>query len=179
MSPLISPLTPSFSYKFESYSSEIVAVSRKHVETSFLVLAAFSNSISKFVKVSHQTWPNITIDDYTSMATQMVQLVGNGRLVFAPFVKQEDRLGFESFVHDNIYPQIQEYLDFTGTVGNATDIEGVHEQILAVDMETKGRSVEPYEGSGVKSEYLVLWQSVRGSHCPHQTPTLVTHLFHS
>lgn len=130
------------------------------METSFQVLASFSNSITSHAKVSHQNWPNVTIGDFTSMAIQSVQLVGSGKIVFAPLVRMEDRLGFEGYVDESIYPQIQEYLDYVGAGENATEVEGLYKQIVAVNMETKGRSVAPYEGPDVKSEYLVLWQSV-------------------
>lgn len=141
-------------------------MSKKNVKTSFLVLSAFSNSITKLAKASHQTWPNVTIGGYTSMASQMVDLIGNGRLVFSPFVKQEERLGFESYALNNIYLQIQEYLDYMETGENATDLDGVYEQIVAVEMLSKNRSIEPYDGPDVKSEYLVLWQSVSNILCP-------------
>lgn len=113
------------------------------------------------------------------MANQSVQLIGNGRIIFAPYVKVEDRLGFESYVSDNIYAQIQEYMDYMETGENATEVEGLYKQILALDMETKGRSIEPYEGPDVKSEYLVLWQSVGHSPPPYTTfcPRL-PHTFH-
>lgn len=151
--------------QFEGYASEIIAVSGQNVETSFLAVEAFSNSITSYVKGSGQIWPNVTIGEYTSKATRTARLAGNGRIMFCPFVKQQDRLGFEAYVQENLYSQVQENLDFLGTNANATEVEGLYEQILQVDLATGIRTPEPYEGPDVQSEYLIYWQSVRHSLC--------------
>lgn len=152
-------LSPLF-LKFENYASEIIAVSKENVETSFLVIEAFANSITATAKATGQTWPNVTIGDYTSQAMRMANLAGEGRVIFTPFVKYEDRLGFEEYARSVVYSQIQENLDYRGIDVNATDLEGVHQQIVKYDVPTATFTTEPYEGPDVQDDYLLNWQIV-------------------
>lgn len=143
--------------------SEIIAISQQNLETSFLAIEAFSNSITTTVKASGQIWPNVTIQDYSSQATRMATLAGEGKIIFMPFVKFEDRLGFEEYARGVVHAQIQDNLDFRGIKINASELVGIHDQIVQYHFFNKTFTIEPYEGPDVQAEYMLNWQNVSNS----------------
>lgn len=124
-----------------------------------IALAAFSTSISSYAKDTEQVWPFVTVGDYAAKSIPMAKLVGDGKLILAPFVTFEQRLEYEQYASERIYDQIQDIIDYNNLPTRATDMEDIVEKIVYADFATGGKVLEPYEGE-VQSEYLVNWQNV-------------------
>jgi len=143
-----------FEREFQNYASEIVAVAREHVNSSFGSIESFAHSISSFAKASGQTWPNVTIPDYTSRAIRLAQLAADSRLVtFSPFVEEFQRKGFEDYARSIIHHQIQEDLDYLNLNATATELEGIPDQISYFNLSAKAKFIEKSSGP-----FLVNWQ---------------------
>ncbi|CAB9512761.1 Receptor-type guanylate cyclase gcy [Seminavis robusta] len=154
-----------FQREFRSYSSEIVAVTTEHVQSSIQSIEAFANSVSSYASSTGMTWPNVTMPDYTSRAIRLADLAADSRLVtVAPFVTNEDKLGFEEYARGVIHEQIQQDLDYQGiTDVNATDLEGIPEVISYFNLSARQKFVEP--PNSPFNPYLVNWQRY-----PFETP---------
>jgi hypothetical protein len=147
-------LTKNF-YQFENDSSEIVAVSKEHVASTFIAIESFANAISSYAKDVGEVWPNVTIPDYTSRATRVAKLAQGARLVtMAPLVSAEEREGFEAYARETIHTQIQEDLDYQGIDLRATDLKNVPDRISYFNLSARAKFLEP-EGAG---PFLVNWQ---------------------
>eukprot|EP00934_Nitzschia_sp_Nitz4_P002415 Nitzschia sp. Nitz4//scaffold346_size17405//10631//14100//NITZ4_008831-RA/size17405-augustus-gene-0.10-mRNA-1//1//CDS//3329548653//2410//frame0 len=140
---------------FETEAADIVLVSTENVEASFLAIETFAASIAAHAKGTGMMWPNVTVEDFASLSTLTMEAAGNGLLQFCPYVSFDDRLGFEEYVRQNMLKQLEESQDFLGTTANLTDVSDV----IRYTSEDFQFVVEPYEGSDIQSEYLVVWQS--------------------
>lgn len=143
--------------QFENYASEIVAVSKEHVESTFVTIEAFANTITSYAQETGAVWPNVTLPDYTSRAERVAKLAAGARLVtLAPLVSKSQRAGFEAYARSGvIFEQIQEDLDYLGIEANATNLVGIPDRISYLNLSAKAKFEEPEESSG---PYLVNWQ---------------------
>jgi hypothetical protein len=151
--------------QFENDASEIVAVSKDHVASTFVAIEAFANSISSYARDAGEFWPNVTVPDFTSRATRVAELAQGARLVtMAPLVSNEQRGEFEAYARQHIHTQIQEDLDYQGIDMGASDLQNVPDRISYFNLSAKAKFLEP-EGAG---PFLVNWQRMPFETEPHR-----------
>eukprot|EP00980_Cylindrotheca_fusiformis_P024027 scaffold11398_cov125-Cylindrotheca_fusiformis.AAC.3 len=111
----------SFTPKFAGLGSEISTVTRQKVDQLFTAVDAYSSFVASEAKAeSNSSWPFVYVSDFSPKTEKIAALIGIQRpsLVITPFVKQEDKDRWTSFVLETAPLWYQESIDNEGI--NAT-----------------------------------------------------------
>ncbi|CAB9502065.1 Receptor-type guanylate cyclase gcy [Seminavis robusta] len=101
-----------FEAQFNSYASEIIAVSKRNLANSMRALDGFTVMLTSYAKSTNQTWPFVTVRDYEARATKTVEMVGAFFMILGPYVTGEQRLEFEEYALYNKEWACQQTLDY-------------------------------------------------------------------
>ncbi|CAB9514386.1 Receptor-type guanylate cyclase gcy [Seminavis robusta] len=103
-----------FGDKFESWASEVIAISAEHVTTTFETIEQFAVTVASTARTTNSVWPNVTIDDYPLKASMLMKLTGLSSVTLLTLVSPEDKLGWEAYARERVRDLIQEDLEFYG-----------------------------------------------------------------
>eukprot|EP00980_Cylindrotheca_fusiformis_P022615 scaffold9514_cov106-Cylindrotheca_fusiformis.AAC.4 len=106
-----------FEAAFAGLGSEVSTVTRQKVDQLFTAVDAYSSFVSSEAKAeSNSSWPFVYISDFSLKTEKVAALFGVERpsLVITPFVKQEEKDRWTSFVLESIPLWYQESIDNEG-----------------------------------------------------------------
>ncbi|CAJ1935113.1 unnamed protein product [Cylindrotheca closterium] len=83
-----------FEDQFHSYATEFVAVTRQKTDQLFNALNSFSVSVSSEAKATNQSWPFVTISDYSTKVRLFAELIDvpGATMAFLPVVNGADHV---------------------------------------------------------------------------------------
>eukprot|EP00980_Cylindrotheca_fusiformis_P024504 scaffold11976_cov120-Cylindrotheca_fusiformis.AAC.5 len=110
-------ITNNFKSQFAGLGSEVSTVTRQKVDQLFTAANAYSSFVSSEAKAeSNASWPFVYISDFSLKTEKVAALFGVERssLVITPFVKQEEKDRWTSFVLESAPLWYQESIDNEG-----------------------------------------------------------------
>ena len=69
---------------------------------------AFANTMSATAEAVNATWPNFMLPHFETQAHDVIEQTSIELLAVSPYVKHEERKGYESFVQDNYEQWVRE-----------------------------------------------------------------------
>ena len=143
--------------QFEAFASEIAALTLDNVRTTLAGIEAFGNSITASAEDLGETWPNVTVNHFSSKAERLATVAINARVVtFSVFVPHGQRLPYEEYGRSRIHEQVQADIDYQYPDLNLStyEMDTISDQITYFDPKRGGNFPEESDGP-----YQVNWQT--------------------